>query len=70
MGTKLKIGKTLIEMPRGAVIPREGDIIFATLKSETKEKVYVVDQVEITYDFNSALPIGNTVITLKEVKEK
>ena len=70
MGTKLKIGKEEIEMPRGVIIPREGDVIFATLKGQTKEKVYTVDQVEITYNFNMALPIGNTIITLKEPKEK
>ena len=70
MGTKLLVGKTSIELPRGAVIPREGDVLRITLKTEKKEKIYAIDLIETTYNFNTAFPIGNTEITLKEIKEK
>jgi len=70
MGTKLTIKgkKDIIDLPRGAVIPREGDSVVVTLKGEKKERLCQVYLVEHTFDFNSALPLGNTEITLKEIK--
>jgi len=70
MGTRLTIKgkKDIIDLPRGAVIPREGDSVVVTLKGEKKERLCLVHLIEHTYDFNSALPIGNTVITLSQVK--
>lgn len=72
MGTKLTIkGKRdVIDLPRGAVIPREGDSVIVTLKGEKKERICTVYLIEHTYNFNTALPLGNTVITLKEIKSK
>jgi len=72
MGTKLTIkGKRdIIDLPRGAVIPREGDSVVVTLKGEKKERICTVHLIEHTYNFNIALPLGNTEITLKEVKLK
>ncbi len=70
MGTKLTIKgkKDIIDLPRGAVIPKEGDSVVVTLKGEKKERLYVVHLIEHTYDFNLALPIGSTEITLSQVK--
>jgi len=70
MGTKLTIKgkKAIIDLPRGAVIPREGDSVVITLKGEKKERVCLVHLVEHTFDFNSVLPLGNTEITLAEIK--
>ena len=70
MGTRLIIKgkKDIIDLPRGAVIPREGDSVVVTLKGEKKERLCLVHLIEHTYDFNSALPIGNTEITLSQVK--
>jgi len=72
MGTKLTIKgkKDIVDLPRGAVIPREGDSVVVTLKGEKKERLCQVYLVEHTFDFNSALPLGNTEITLKEIKPK
>lgn len=72
MGTKLTIkGKRdIVDLPRGAVIPREGDSVVVTLKGEKKERLCQVYLVEHTFDFNLALPLGNTEITLKEIKPK
>ncbi len=70
MGTRLIIKgkKGITDLPRGAVIPREGDSVIITLKGEKKERLYLVYLIEHTYDFNLVLPIGNTEITLSEVK--
>jgi len=72
MGTKITIKgkKDIIELPRGGVIPREGDSIVITLRGEKKERVCIVHLIEHIYDFNSPLPIGQTTITLEEVKSK
>ncbi len=72
MSAKLKIkgGTDLIELPRGAVIPRESDILHVTARGSKEEKTYTVYTVEHTFDFNSSLPIGQTLITLEEVKPK
>ena len=70
MGTKLTIKgkKDIIDLPRGVVIPREGDSVVVTLKGEKKERVCLVHLVEHTFDFNLILPLGNTEITLAEIK--
>ena len=72
MGTKITIKgkKASIDLPRGATIPREGDSVVLTIKGEKKERIYTVHLVEHTFDFNTVLPIGNTEITLAEVKPK
>ena len=72
MGTKLKIkgSSQVIELPRGASIPKEGDVVYITIRGEKDEKLYTVDLVEHEYNFNMALPIGTCYITLKEVKAK
>ncbi len=72
MGTKLTIkGKRDgIDLPRGATIPRAGDSVVLTIKGEKKGRIYTVHLVEHTFDFNTVLPIGNTEITLEEVKPK
>lgn len=67
MSTKLIIGKTTLDLPRGAVIPREGDIVRLTLRTETKEKIYAVHLVEHVFNFNGTT-LPNTEITLKQVK--
>ncbi len=70
MGTRLKIKDQVIELPRGASIPKEGDIIYLILRGQKDEKLYTVDLIEHEYNFNMALPIGSQTITLKEVKQK
>lgn len=72
MSAKIQIkGSTdLIELPRGAVIPREGDILHITPRTSKEEKTYTVYTVEHTFDFNLAFPIGQTLITLEEVKQR
>ncbi len=72
MGTKLTIKgkKNHIDLPRGSIIPREGDSVVVTLKGEKKERICTVHLVEHTFDFNTVLPIGNTEITLTEIKRK
>ena len=72
MGTRIRIKgrKDTIDLPRGASIPREGDSVVVTLRGEKKERVCTVYLIEHTYDFNTALPIGTTEITLEEVKPK
>ena len=66
MGTKLIIGKESLDLPRGAVIPREGDILRIALKGK-KEKLYSVTLIEHVLDFNTT-KIPYSEITLKEVK--
>lgn len=68
MGIKLKIGKHEIDLVRGSSVPREGDSLAITLKGEKKEKTYTVYLIEHTFDFNQAVTLGSTLITLKEVK--
>lgn len=72
MGTKLKIkgNNQVIELPRGASIPRDGDVVYITLRGEKDERLYTVDLVEHEFNFNMALPVGQCIITLKEVKPK
>ncbi|KKN13482.1 hypothetical protein LCGC14_1005760 [marine sediment metagenome] len=72
MGTKITFkGKSeIIDLPRGAAIPREGDVVRVTKRREKKEKSYTVYLVEHTFDFNLSLPIGSTLITLEEIKNK
>jgi len=72
MGIKLTIkGKRdNIDLPRGATIPRQGDSVVVTLKGKKKERIYTVHLIEHTFDFNTALPLGSTEITLAEVKPK
>lgn len=72
MSTKLQIkGSTdLIELPRGAVVPKEGDILHITPRRSKDEKTYTVYTVEHTFDFNLAFTVGQTLITLEEVKQR
>lgn len=67
MGIKLIIDTTEIELPRGSQLPREGDIFHLKLKGTRDETTYIVYSVEHVYDFNMAIPIGQTRVTLKSV---
>ena len=72
MGTKIKIkgSENLVDLPRGASIPKDGDVVLLTLKGEKEEKMYSVYLIEHTYNLNTALPIGTCTITLEELKPK
>lgn len=72
MSSKLAIKGTTeeIDLPRGAPIPREGDILHLILRGKKKSITYEVYLIEHTFDFNMALPIGNTLITLVPIKTK
>lgn len=61
---------TPTELPRGAAIPKEGDVVNIILRGEKKEKAYEVYLIEHNFDFNLALPVGNTLITLVPLKLK
>ena len=72
MGAKLTIKgskNTPTELPRGATVPKEGDVVYITLRGEKTEKAYSVYLIEHTFDFNLALPVGSTLITLSPLKE-
>ena len=66
MGIKLIVKDQKIDLPRGAVVPREGDVIAITLRGEKQERLYTVSLVEHIMDFN-ILSTGITNITLKEI---
>lgn len=72
MSTKLQIKgkKEQIDLARGSSTPKEGDILHLILKGEKKERTYIVYTIEHTIDFNSMLPISQTVVTVEEVKAK
>ena len=71
MGTKIKIKDNdgIIDLARGAAVPRLGDIVHLTLKGTKDEKTYTVYNVEHVFDFNMALAIGNTTVTLEALKD-
>ena len=68
MSTKLKIGDVLVELPRGAPVPKNGDVLYIKLKGDSDEKGYTVDLVEHEFDFNMPVPIGITTITLQPIR--
>jgi hypothetical protein len=71
MGTKILIKGTeeFIDLPRGSAIPREGETIILIRRGQREEKLYSSYLVEHKFDFNSALPISNTLITVEEIND-
>ncbi len=71
MSTKLKIkgSEKMIELPRGASVPRSEDVVVLTLKGEKKEKLYSIYLIEHQYNMNAPLPVGTCIITLEELKK-
>ena len=71
MGAKIQIRGTdeFIDVPRGSAIPREGETLVIIRRGQREEKLYVIYSVEHHFDFNSALPINNTIITVEEITD-
>ncbi len=72
MSTKFKIkgSEKMIELPRGASVPRSEDIVSLILKGEKREKLYSVYLIEHSYNMNQLLPVGTCIVTLEELKKQ